>query len=369
MADTPKLEVGVARNRADLVGLLAAWEDLARDALEANPLYEHWMMLPALEAMPGQSLECVLVWRDGRLEAMFPFQRVRRLKGMAPGTLASWRHPSWMLCTPLVRTRSARECLAALFDWLGREGEPLAEFRYLPSDGRFYGALADALRERKAIVVATESFSRALLRKGHAEPLLSGGQRRELARKERRLRERGAVAHVVLRADGDVGRWIEEFLELEASGWKGRRGSALACSPENRRFAVAALTAAFRMNRLFMHGLDLDGRPIARHCYLRGGEGSFSYRTAFDEEFAYYSPGTLASLYGLREFEAQPDVKWVDSISDPENPTVNRLWKDRRTMQSLVVGVGAWGEFCASMLPAARWARRRVVAEANAENV
>jgi hypothetical protein len=167
MGETAEFEVAVAQDCADLSWLRGAWEDLAAHALEPNPLYEHWMMLPALEAMgDSQGFLCLLVWNGGRLEAMFPFQRVKRLKGMAPGTLASWRHPSWMLCTPLVRAESVRECLAALFDWLEREGEPLAEFRYLAGDGRFYGALADSLRERKAMVVATESFSRALLRKG-----------------------------------------------------------------------------------------------------------------------------------------------------------------------------------------------------------
>ena len=360
MTDRSNLEVSVVSDRADLAGLVAQWEDLARHALEPNPLYEHWMMLPALAAAQPAALCCVLVWNGKRLEAMFPFQRARRFKRLGLGTLTSWRHRSWMLCTPLVRTGAARGCLAALFDWLNRENEPLAEFRYVPSDGRFYGALADALREREGMAVATESFTRALVRNdAAAQTSLSGEHRRELARKERRLRERGQLEHVTLRDGDDAGRWIDEFLELEANGWKGRQGSALACSEENRRFAVAALTAAAHMNRLVMHGLDFEGRPIARHCYLLGGDGAFFYRTAFDEEFAYYSPGVLAGAYGLRELQALRAVKWMDSISDPDNPVVNRLWKDRRTMQSLVVGIGAWGELWASaILPAAALARR-----------
>jgi CelD/BcsL family acetyltransferase involved in cellulose biosynthesis len=360
MRDNPGLEVTVARDAAALAAVVPQWQDLAAGAMEPNPLYEHWMMLPALAGAAPPELCCVLVWRGERLDALFPFQRARRLKRFAPGTLTSWSHRSWMLCTPLVRAAGARESLGALFDWLAARGEPIAEFRYLPSEGCFYGALADALRERRAMAVATESFTRALLRKGGApEAALSGPQRRQLARKERRLRERGELRHVTLRPGDDAARWIEDFLDLEANGWKGRVGGALASSEEDRRFALAALTAAFRMKRLVLHGLDFEGRAIARHCHVLGGEGSFFYRTAFDEDFAYYSPGVLAGLYGLREFDTVPEVKWIDSISDPENPVVNRLWKDRRTMQNLVVGVGAWGELWASaMLPAAVWGRR-----------
>jgi CelD/BcsL family acetyltransferase involved in cellulose biosynthesis len=360
MTEPSPFEVTVVRSATDLAAIRPAWQELAAHALEPNPLYEPWMALPALEAAaPPRGLQCVLVWNGERLEAMFPFERRTGLSGLTRGTLASWRHGSWMLGTPLIKAKSARASLGALFDWLEREGEPLAEFRYLPSDGQFYSALADALAERKAMVVATERFSRPLLHKARAGAQLAGGLRRDLARKERRLRERGALAYVVLRSDGDVQRWIEEFLELESAGWKGRHGSALACSAGNRRFAIAALSAAFQMKRLCMHGLDLGERPLARHCYLLAGEGSFHYRSAYNEDFRCYSPGTLAGLYGLRELETLPEVQWVDSMSDPEHPGVNRLWKDRRTIATLVVGMGAWGEFRASMLPLLKWARRR----------
>ena len=40
----------------------------------------------------------------------------------------------------------------------------------------------------------------------------------------------------------------------------------------------------------------------------------------------------------------------MDSYTDPDNLTVNRMWKDRRAMQSVAIGVGA-GELWVSMLP------------------
>jgi hypothetical protein len=35
------------------------------------------------------------------------------------------------------------------------------------------------------------------------------------------------------------------------------------------------------------------------------------------------------------------------------------MWKQRRAMQSLAVGIGAWGEFWVSLLPVVRWTARR----------
>jgi hypothetical protein len=158
MPDAPR--VALARDRDALARLVPQWEELARQALEPNPLYEHWMLLPALSQV-GEGFCCVLVWSHDRLDGVFPLERIKRLKGFPAAGYRSWCHTSWMLGTPLVRADAAAAVLAALFDWLAAEEAAFAEFRYLPCDGAFHGALADALRERKAMVVATDSFTRA----------------------------------------------------------------------------------------------------------------------------------------------------------------------------------------------------------------
>jgi CelD/BcsL family acetyltransferase involved in cellulose biosynthesis len=368
-ASPPRFEVTVARNRTDLAKIVPQWEDLALHALEPNPMYEHWMLLPAIEALSERDMFCcVQVWLrepkrpQAQLCGLFPFQRVKRFKGLPVSALCSWSHASWMLCTPLVRAGMAQECVTALLDWVERDGDgaSIAEFRYLGCDAPFHGVLADALRESKSMVLAGDSFTRALLRRSatadaYLDAALSSGTRKDLRRKEKRLRERGELKHVVLRSGDDVARWIEDFLRLEASGWKGRQGSALACAEPTRRFAVATLTEAFRRGRLMMMGVDFESRPIARCCNIAAGEGSYAYRTAYDEEFSRYSPGVMAEIAGIREFHAEPGLQWMDSITDPDNITLNRLWKDRRTMQTLVVGVGGWGELWVSMMPMMRW--------------
>ncbi|HVL36089.1 MAG TPA: GNAT family N-acetyltransferase, partial [Burkholderiales bacterium] len=183
--------------------------------------------------------------------------------------------------------------------------------------------------------------------------------RKQLRRRERRLQERGKVQLVALSPGDDPRRWIDDFLRLEASGWKGRLGTALACSEGNRRFAVEALRAAAQRGRLHMVGVDFDGAPIARCCNLLAGEASYAFRTAYDEAFAAYSPGLMAEVHSIREFHALPSVAWMDSMTDPNNELLNRLWKHRRSYQTLLVGTGVWGELWTSTVPLLRWAKRR----------
>ena len=365
-------KVAVSRDASALAGLLPQWEDLAAHALEPNPFYESWSLLPALEAEPARRERLfVQVWKQGRLDGLFPFVREPRFKGLPLSALRSWHHASHMLCTPLVRAGAQAGCLQALLAWLGEGGggAAAAEFRFLPADGAFIGALADATRDAPVTAASTAHFTRALLRRQpDAErwlvETLSSDARKTMRRRERRLRERGEVSHVALKPGDDGARWIAEFLALEASGWKGRAGSALASTPGNLRFASGMLAEAHRRGRLQIVGIDCEGRPISRCCNLIAGEGSYAWRTAYDERYAEYSPGVMAELESMRAFHALPGVAWMDSITDPGNAMLNRLWPDRRTMQSVLLGFGSWGEMWVSMLPMMRWAARRVKAAA-----
>jgi CelD/BcsL family acetyltransferase involved in cellulose biosynthesis len=289
----------------------------------------------------------VQVWAGERLAGLFPFERVARYKGLPAAALVSWRHPHCLLCTPLVRTGAARACLKALFD---APGAPLAEFAYLPAGEPFHQVLVAELAARGAPSIVNRAYERGLLRKHRAT--ISGRFRRQAARNERRLKH---LAYVRLEPDGDIGRWIDDFLRLEASGWKGRRGGAMACSEPSRRYFGEIVRAAFDRGRLLFCGLDLDGRPIARRCSFTGGEGAYAFKIAYDEALAEFSPGALLELDNVRRLDAHPTLQWMDAFTEANVLAVERLWPERRTMQTLVAGVDAWGRLAAATLP---WLRR-----------
>ena len=342
---SPKTVVEILRDLVALERLIPQWEDLAADALEPNPFYEHWMLLPALECFAKRGeVEILAIWRDGRLAALFPLQRVARYKGLPVSALASWRYRHCLLCTPLLRAEGAVECLAALSPWLRTQARVL-ELNYIPEDGPFHGALKQA----GLLADVSERYERALLVKERdAETYIMGSLsrhlRQELRRRERRLAERGKVAHTVMHPGADLAPWVEEFLRLEAAGWKGREGSALACSEANRRFATEVFAAAFERGRLHMVGVDLDGRPLARCCSFLAGEGSFAFKTAYDEEFSRYSPGVIAEVDRIRQFHALPGVQWMDSFTAQDNEVLNAVWKGRRRIARLAIGAGSAGK-------------------------
>ena len=372
-----RISVVVVRDLQTLSGFVPAWEELATSALEPNVFYEHWMLLPALEAFGGgKDISIVLALMHDphnadappKLGGLFPLERIRNFRNLKVSALSLWRHPHCYLCTPLVRADTADECVAELFRWLrsGDASASLIELGCISGDGPFHKMLVDLSNELGLLSGTTDIFTRGLWREGRdkgtdPELAVSGELRRRLRRKEKRLSERGRVEHLVMQPEDDIGRWIDEFLRIEASGWKGQRGSALASSEGDRRYFTEIATSAFHRGRLLMLGLNFDGRPIARRCAFIAGEGSFAFKTAYDEEFADFSPGAMLEMDSIRQLNALPGVRWMDSCAAPDNSLVNRLSNDRKTIQSLAIGNGALGDLVISGLPLLRWTQRRIL--------
>ena len=350
---------------------IQAWEDLTAEVLEPNPFYEPWMLMPALRSFTTRSdVRVVLVFAadpgESTLCGVFPLEKKPRYKGLPVAAFSLWQHIYCGLCTPLIRAGYGRECLEAFFDWLVCDcGCALMEFNLVSGDWPFHQLLNDCLSRRGSQSLVGESHTRALFRPmesadAYVRAALNREHRKDLRRRARRLSETGQLEYDALEPDGDIDAWVEEYLRLEASGWKGQ-GGAFACSDADKDYFATIAKAAFEKRKLMMLAIRLDGKPIAMKCSFIGESGSFAFRIAFDENYAVYSPGVLMELENIRRLHAEPRVEWMDSCATPEHPMIDRLWLDRRAIQSVLVPTGKRaGEFVISALPVMKLLNRKV---------
>lgn len=351
-----KVETQVLTDGAALRSLVPEWEALAAEAMAPNPFYEHWLMLPALEAYGvDEGFRCVAVWQDGSLGALFPLQLERRFRGLPVRAARSWRHRNMLVGTPLVRAKYAAACIAAL---LQSGVAPLIEFEWSSAGGLFYGALAEAASDGGFPWVVSDAYMRAVLvRDRDPRARFNSNMKNNLRRWQARLAAAGKLEPVRLAPGDDIAAWTEDFMRLEASGWKGRAGTALLCRDDDRRFATEAFAEAHRRGRLIITGLDLGGRALARHTLLAGGEGAFTFKIAYDETYASCSPGIVAEADNVRQFLENPGPRWIDSNTARENTSYGRVWKDRRTVQRIAVGLHGAGRLAVAALPLLRLAK------------
>jgi hypothetical protein len=105
----------------------------------------------------------------------------------------------------------------------------------------------------------------------------------------------------------------------------------------------------------------LNGKPISYKCNFLAGDGSFAFKIAYDEGQSHFSPGVMLELENIKRVHCRREIAWMDSCASPEHPMIDRLWLDRRVIQSVVVPTGKGsGSFWVSVLPLIRWANRKI---------
>ena len=369
------MTVVVATTPREIAGHVAAWESLVESAIEPNVFYEPWMLIPAVNHLRGRDdPRFVFIYTADAarpagpplLCGLFPLARARRGLGLV-NSLRTWKHLHCFLCTPLVRDGYAEECLEAFFEWLTRKpfGCSLMEFGSVAGDGAFHRLLVDYFFRHGAMNFVADRHTRALFRPAEdAESFLrsslGGARRKKLARALKKLAASGRTEFSTLEESGNLEAWMEELMRLEASGWKGRSGTAISCNESEQRFFTEISEAAYRRGSLRAIELRLDGRPIALEWYFVTRNGSFAFKTAFDERFSNYSPGVLLQIERVRRLHAVPDVEWMDSCAVSDSH-LNHLWRDRRVIESIVVGAGGKsGDFLIAMMPLLRWVARKM---------
>jgi len=365
-----RMSVVVAETASELQTHVAAWESLGANAIEPNPFYEPWMLLPALRHLGAQSrLIFVLIYGSDAshehgdvLCGLFPLELRPRYRSLPLPYLRLWKHDYCFLCTPLLRTGYSLPALRAFFDWAvsAANDRGIVEFGFVPAEGCFHDCLQQCLGSKDWPVFHSMQYSRPFLLKPanpeqYLRDALSPKSISTLGRHSRRLSEIANLEFASLQTSGDVRSWIQTFLELEASGWKGQAGTAMNCRENHRDFLESIVTAAFDRKQVQMEALLIGARQVAARCCLRSGRGLFVFKVAFDEHYARYSPGMLLEVECIRRLSAETDIDWADSCAAPDHPMWGRLWKQRRAIETVAVATkGVFSRRTISVMPTAR---------------
>jgi CelD/BcsL family acetyltransferase involved in cellulose biosynthesis len=309
-----------------------AWRALSARALEPNAFFEPGFALPLARRLPPRARpRFVAVWRDEgrqRLVGLFP------LAATAGGIARIWLDAQAPLATPLVDRHCPDAALRAFLAHM-QDSERAAGlvFPRLTQNGATLAAILSAARDTGRAVETLCSFERAALLAGSdADALARRGASnhalRELYRRRRRLEERGAIELALIGEPDAAQGALEEFLALEASGWKGRRG-ALLREPNLAAFARGATQGMARSGQCKIARLALDDRPLAMGILFERGDRAYFWKIAFDERFRAYAPGIdlVHRLTGV--LADRDDIALTDSCAIANHPMIDRFWPDR----------------------------------------
>lgn len=318
---------------ADPAKIGAAWSELARQSLAPSGYNSPELLIPAIGILSG-----------GRLATVSNSTGLRLAMPLVPRHLPMPYLENW--CTqvnffslPHLDRDLAVPALTAL---LRKAGQPV-----LLHSVPVFGPLWDALALASGHMETIDSWERAVLRpKTSYDQWFEGSferkRRKEYRRLKARLSEQGQFEVHSLQPGDDAATWVDEFLEIEAGGWKGMRGTAIKADA----MAVSVLHKACRglaeSGKLRFWKLALDGKAIATLFAIVDGSEAWLGKIAHDERLARYSPGALLILHATEMIFAE-GLTQADSCAIPDHPMINHMWKDRLAVADVMVAPATVG--------------------------
>lgn len=344
--------------------LVEGWRRLASEALEPNPFADPDLVLPAGRRLGAGAAPALLVVEEaGELQLALPVVKVRQHRRLPVPAVTTWIHPYCFSGTPLVSGTDPgliwRQALGEL-----RGVAPWAVLPLLPSEGPVALALEAVQVVRGRRVGVVDQPVRPVLERGNEGYLMrmSGSRRSKL----KRLRPRLAADHddavsVVDRArpGEDLDAAVQGFIDLEAAGWKGRDGGAMALHAGHAELFAEICRRFAGRGALQLRELRVGDQVIGYQCNLVAGDTLFGFKTTFDETFRRYSPGVILFLDTVQEFQSS-GLRRYDSCLGTTHTAFHDLFPDRQPMADVLLSVrGVVGDLSAWAVPRAGVVYRR----------
>ena len=343
--------------------LVEEWRTLAERAIEPNGYYlPAWELAVNASAHGRTGVSALSAWRDAspnqlaRIElapSEDPASEPAQLIGLLP-VVSLWRackiplpalasaSPYGTLCTPLLDRGLAEEAANGLMCEARKTGAYALILSDVSLNGAAMKAFTMALRQDGLQPIVLHSHLRACLdARREADEVfrdaLSAKKLKELRRQRNRLAEHGEVRFTVARTTEEVAQAVEVFLALEASGWKGERGTALRQREGDLSFIRSATRGLSETGQCEIVTLHAGETPVAAAVVLRHQDRAFYFKLGIDERFAKFSPGVQLTLDLTRHLCADAVLATADSTASADHPMINPIWRGRLKIGDVII--------------------------------
>jgi CelD/BcsL family acetyltransferase involved in cellulose biosynthesis len=299
-----------------IAGAAREWEALAAKVKAPPWLRPDWIEA-WVEAFGRGKLEVVVLRRHGELAGIAPLQ-ARAGAILSP---TNWHTPEFGLLAEDAAAR--RELAHGLFErrprrislgFLDPDGSGLEECRRV-ADAMGYRVLMRTLQRSPYVQIG-----------GSLEAYLDRLQRKhmkEVRRRRRLLENLGAVAFSVEDGSERLDELLREGFRVEASGWKGTRGTAIESRPETLRFYTRIAEWAAARDWLRLAFLRLDGQAIAFELMLQVEGVLYDVKQGYDDRYGRYGIGHLLTDH-IIEYAFSTGVRRYEFLG-AEDPA-KRVW-------------------------------------------
>jgi len=311
------------------------WDRLSDNALIANIAQSRAWLEPALsETALSENISLTTVM-NGDLTAIAALEELRIPGPFRFRILTSWDNGFFFNGTPLLDQADPKTAMLGLLENAAIEHNAKAViFRKTTHNKELVSVLENLSNGPIAGYHILNEHQRAALHctingKNWFNQNFSAKRRKSYRRLRNRLAETGNLISQTWNSSEAIGPWVDEFLQLEKAGWKGKAGTAIACSNRASAHLHASLDQLAKTARLHFWKITLDDRPVAMLFGFGDKYKAWLGKMAYDETLAQFSPGVLVILDASFDLLDNHAGVLVDSSADPNHPMIDNIWRDR----------------------------------------
>lgn len=148
----------------------------------------------------------------------------------------------------------------------------------------------------------------------------SSSLRRNLANRSRHLGQHGPIEMRMARDQSDLEGFFEEFLRIEASGWKGEGGTrtAIALAPDARAFYRSLLAESSPVFETDIALLFAGEKAVAGEFLIRTARWEHIYKIGYDKDFTKGSPGQLLLQLVIERAKVSENTDRLSLVSNQD---------------------------------------------------
>jgi CelD/BcsL family acetyltransferase involved in cellulose biosynthesis len=337
-ADSPERKIVSMRGRSGFEELAAQWDQLISRLMQVR-FFQHpdWYraLFDSALANPDESL-FVAIFDGPDLVGLFPLQ-ISNLctMGTTINTLGLCNHPHIVLADCIID--DSHECsrlISSLVRQLHEE-RPVAwdvlMLDKIPERSASYRLLSAEPPNRVVPDVTGSSAHVPTESEDAALGPVSNPFKRNLRRLAKRAEETAPLRYEVCDTLPELDQAFPQFLDIEASGWKGTCGTGTAIAQDAtlvnfyreliKRFGARGQCIITQL----IHG---DNVVASQFGLLVGGTCNI-LKIGYREDHAWFAPGNLAMERTIRWCCARPDVNELSFVTCP---SWSHLWKPRQEL-------------------------------------
>ena len=318
----------------------AQWHDLVSRA--PSNVFMDPAALTAASVTGFAKIYLLLAWEETEPRSLVGLWalRMRRVAPFWPALLEALPYDYAFLSTPVIDPRFIDNVIPAFFAAIAKNAElpKVINLQSLDAESVACEVMVKALTARGGRQVKLAEYDRPVVTREFGVKR-SGSTRKKLRQDWKRLSTAGTVNVANDRTPAAVRDAFETFLALEAGSWKGARGSALLSDKNDAVFARRLIGELAEQGKASVALLRLDDQAIAAQVLMYCGATAYTWKTAFDAEYARYSPGAVLVDKITEELFSAPGIDAIDSCAAQES-FMGQLWAGRRKMVDMLIDVG-----------------------------